>query len=190
MGGWGAGRSKSMVTWGWHWKKWGRECKRALRKVLGMTEVFFILIVEMASPVYEDVKFDQIVTQTLTINIWTTREQRWGGVGWTGKLGLTYHALLLLSHFSRVRLCATPETAATRLPYPGILQARTLEWVAISFPHAWKGKVKVKGLSRVRLLATPWTAAHQAPLSLGFSRQEHRSGVPSPSPIYVLLCIK
>lgn len=48
---------------------------------MGMTEVFFILIVEMASPVYEDVKFEQIVTQTLTINIWTTREQRWGGVG-------------------------------------------------------------------------------------------------------------
>ena len=118
MGGWGAGRSKSMVTWGWHWKKWGRECKRALRKVLGMTEVFFILIVEMASPVYEDVKFEQIVTQTLTINIWTTREQRWGGVGWTGKLGLTYHALLLLSRFSRVRLCATPETAAHQAPLP------------------------------------------------------------------------
>ena len=66
---------------------------------------------------------------------------------------------------------------------PGILQARTLEWVAISFSNAWKWKVKVKSLSRVRLLATPWTIAHQAPPSMGFSRQEYWSGVPSPSPI-------
>ena len=50
-------------------------------------------------------------------------------------------------------------------PIPGILQARTLEWVAISFSNAWKWKVKVKLLSRVRLFVTPWTAAHQAPLS-------------------------
>ena len=54
---------------------------------------------------------------------------------------------------------------------PGILQARVLEWVAISFSNAWKWKVKVKSLSLVRLLATPWTAAHQAPPSMGFSRQ-------------------
>ena len=67
-------------------------------------------------------------------------------------------------------------------PIPGILQARTLEWVAISFPNAWKWKVKVKSLSRVWLLATPWTAAYQAPPSMGFSRQERWSGVPSPSP--------
>ena len=65
---------------------------------------------------------------------------------------------------------------------PGILQARTLEWVAISFSNAWKWKVKVKSLSRVRLFATPWTAAHQAPLSMGFSRQEYWSGWPLPSP--------
>ena len=67
-------------------------------------------------------------------------------------------------------------------PIAGILQARTLEWVAISFSNAWKWKVKVKSLSRVRLLATPWTAAHQAPPSMGFSRQEYWSGVPLPSP--------
>ena len=65
---------------------------------------------------------------------------------------------------------------------PGILQARTLEWVAISFSNAWKWKMKVKSLSRVQLLATPWTAAYQAPLSMGFSRQEYWSGVPLPSP--------
>ena len=64
---------------------------------------------------------------------------------------------------------------------PGILQARILEWVAISFSNAWKWKVKVKSLSCVRLLATPWTAAHQVPPSMVFSRQEYWGGVPSPS---------
>ena len=63
-------------------------------------------------------------------------------------------------------------------PGPGILQARTLEWVAISFFNAWKWKEKVKSLSRVRFLATPWTAAYQAPPSMEFSRQEYWSGVP------------
>ena len=62
----------------------------------------------------------------------------------------------------------------------GILQARTLEWVAISFSNAWKWKVKVKSLSRVRLFVTPGTAAHQAPPSVGFSSQEYWSGVPLP----------
>ena len=70
----------------------------------------------------------------------------------------------------------------TGSPVPGILQARTLEWVAISFSKAWKWKVKVKSLSCVRLLATPWTAPYQAPPSMGFSRQEYWSGVPLPSP--------
>ena len=69
---------------------------------------------------------------------------------------------------------------------PGILQARTLEWVAISFSKAWKWKVKVKSLSPVRLYITPWTAAHQAPPSMGFSRQEYWSGVPLPSPCHPL----
>ena len=67
---------------------------------------------------------------------------------------------------------------------PGILQARTLEWVAISFSNAWKWKVKVKSLSCVQLLATPWTVAHQAPPSMGFSRQKYWSGVPLPSPTF------
>ena len=98
--------------------------------------------------------------------------------------------LLLLGRFSRVRLCATPQTAAHRLPVPGILQARTLEWVAISFSNAWKWKVKVKSLSRVRLLATPWTAVHQAPPPMGFSRQECWSGVPLPSPRYYVMKFK
>ena len=67
-------------------------------------------------------------------------------------------------------------------PIPGILQARTLEWVAISFSNAWKWKVKGKSLSHVRLLVIPWTAAYQALLSMGFSSQEYWSGVPLPSP--------
>ena len=66
---------------------------------------------------------------------------------------------------------------------PGILQARTLEWVAISFSNAWKWKVKMKSFSRVQFFATPGTVAHQAPPSMGFSRQEYWSGVPLPSPI-------
>jgi len=78
-------------------------------------------------------------------------------------------------------LCDPIDGSSSGSPVPGILQARTLEWVAISFSNAWKWKVKVKSLSRVQLLATPWTAAHQAPPSMGFSRQEYWSGVPLPS---------
>ena len=77
-------------------------------------------------------------------------------------------------------LCDPTDGSPPGSPIPGILQARTLEWVAISFSNAWKWKVKVKSLSRVRPLA--WTAAYQAPLSMGFSRQEYWSGVPLPSP--------
>ena len=90
--------------------------------------------------------------------------------------------LLLLSRFSRVRLCNPIDGSRPGSAVPGILQARTLEWVAISFSNAWKWKVKVKSLSRVQLFAIPWTAAYQAPPSMGFSRQEYWSGVPSPSP--------
>ena len=71
-------------------------------------------------------------------------------------------------------------------PVPGILQARTLEWVASSFSNAWKWKVKVKSLSRVRPSATPWTAAYQASSSMGFSRQEYWSAVPLPSQLETL----
>ena len=79
-------------------------------------------------------------------------------------------------------LCDPTDGSPPGSPIPGILQARILEWVAISFSNAWKWKGKVKSLSRVRLLATPWTVAHQAPPSMGFSRREYWSGVPSPSP--------
>ena len=83
-------------------------------------------------------------------------------------------------------LCDPMDGSPPGSPVPRILQARTMEWVAISFSNAWKWKVKVKSLSRVRLLATPWTAAYQAPPSTGFSRQEYWSGVPLPSPAYIL----
>ena len=79
-------------------------------------------------------------------------------------------------------LCDPIEGSSPGSPIPGIFQARTLEWVAISFSNAWKWKVKVKSLSRARLLVTPWTAAYQASPSVGFSRQEYWSGVPLPSP--------
>jgi len=75
-------------------------------------------------------------------------------------------------------LCDPRNGSPSGSSIPGILQARTLEWVAISVSNAWKWKVKVKLLSCVRLLATPWTAAYQAPPSMGFSRQEYWSGVP------------
>ena len=82
---------------------------------------------------------------------------------------------------SCLTLCDPIDGSPPGSPVPGILQARTLEWVAISFSNAWKWKVKVKSLSHVRLVATPWTAAYQAPLSMGFSMQEYWNGVPLPS---------
>ena len=99
---------------------------------------------------------------------------------------------VLGSHgFKKVSCCCSCEVASVMSdpmdvspkgsPVPGIFQARTLEWVAIFFSNAWKWKVKVKSFSRVWLLATPRTAAYQAPLSMGFSRQEYWSGVPLPS---------
>ena len=81
-------------------------------------------------------------------------------------------------------LCDPLDSSPPGSIVPGILQARTLEWVAISFSNAGKWKVKVKSLSHVRLLATPWTAAYQTPPPMGFSRQEDWSGVPLPSPVY------
>ena len=83
-------------------------------------------------------------------------------------------------------LCNPIDGSPPGCPVPGILQARTLEWVAISFSNAWKWKVKVKSLSRAWPSVTPWTAAFQAPPSMGLSRQEYWSGVPLPSPLGTL----
>ena len=102
------------------------------------------------------------------------------------KVWLCFHyevmrVLSVLSRFSRPTLCDPIDGSPSGCPVPGILQARALEWVAISFSNAWKWKVKVKSLSHVRLFATPWTAAYQAPPSMEFSRQEYWSGLPLPS---------
>ena len=83
---------------------------------------------------------------------------------------------------SCLTLCDPTDGSPPGSPVPGILQARTLEWVSISFSNAGKRKMKGKSLSRVRLSVTPWTVAYQAPPSMGFSKQEYWSGVPLPSP--------
>ena len=82
---------------------------------------------------------------------------------------------------SCLTLCDPIDGSPSGSPVPGILQARTLEWVAISFSNEWKWKVKVESLSHVCLLVTPRAAAYQAAPSMGFSRQEYWSGVPLPS---------
>ena len=98
---------------------------------------------------------------------------------WSNDLGLNLPAAAAKSLQSCLTLCDPIDGSPPGSPIPGILQARTLEWIAISFSNAWKWKVKL--LSRVWLSATPWTAAFQAPPSMGFSRQECWSGVPLPS---------
>ena len=85
-------------------------------------------------------------------------------------------------HQSCPTLCDPIDGSPPGSSVPGILPARTLQWVAISFSNAWKWKVKVKSLSRVQHFKTPWTVAYQAPLSMGFSRQAYWSGLPFLSP--------
>ena len=99
---------------------------------------------------------------------------------------MMYSAAAAKSFQSCPTLCDPIDSSPPGSAIPGILQARTLEWVAISFSSVWKWKVKVKSLSCVWLFATLWTAAYQAPLSMGFSRQEYWSGVPLPSPLSYL----
>ena len=82
-------------------------------------------------------------------------------------------------------LCIPIDGSPPGSPIHGILQARILEWIAISFSNAWKWKVTVKSLSRVWLLVTPWTAAYQSAPSMEFSRQEYWSGLPLPSLDYL-----
>ena len=105
---------------------------------------------------------------------------------------LCLHCIILILAAKSLQSCQTLcnpiDGSPPGSPVPGILQARTLEWVAISFSNAWKWKVKVKLLSRVRPSATPWTTAYQAPPSMGFSRQEYWSGVPLPSSNFSYLC--
>ena len=111
--------------------------------------------------------------------------QDWFPLGWTGLISLQCKgpslpsspaAAATKSLQSCPTLCDPVDGSSPGSPVPGILQARTQEWVAISVSNAWKWKVKVKSLSGFWLLATSWTAAHQAPPSMGFPRQEYWSG--------------
>ena len=90
---------------------------------------------------------------------------------------------------SCLTLCNPIDGSPPGSPVPGILQARTLEWVAISFSNAWKWKMKVKLLSCVWLLATPWAIAYQAPPSMGFSRQEYWSAC-VPKSVQIWVCVR
>ena len=99
------------------------------------------------------------------------------------KTSVLYSGYAAKSFQSCPTLCNPIDSSPPSSHVPGILQARALEWVAISFSSVWKWKVKVKSLSSAWLLVTPWTAAHQAPPSMGFSRQKYWSGVPLFSPI-------
>ena len=121
---------------------------------------------DLSSPARDWTCISPIARQV--VNHWTTRE--------------VAAAAAAKSLQSCPTLCDPIDGSPPGSPIPGILQARTLEWVAISFSNAWKWKVKGKSLSCVGLFGTPWTVAYQAPLSMGFSRQEYWSGVPLPSP--------
>ena len=116
---------------------------------------------------------------------WNVLCETWSQGSWSLFLPAAAAAAAAKSLQSCLTLCDPIEGSPPGSPIPGILQARTLEWVATSFSNGRKWKVKVKSLSCVRLLATPQTAAHQATLSVGFSRQEYWSGVPLPSPLFL-----
>ena len=108
-----------------------------------------------------------------------SRQEYWSGVPLPSQLAAAAAAKSLQSCLT---LCDSIDDSPPDSSLPGILQARTLEWIAISFSNALKWKLEVKLLSCVQLLATPWTAVHQAPPPMGFSRQEYWSWVPLPSP--------
>ena len=130
----------------------------------------------------------QLITPPMTlfpnkVTFWGTRGENFN-IWVLGGQNLIHAAAAAKSLQLYLTLCDPIDGSPPGSPVLGILQARILEWVAISFSNAWKWKVKVKSLSHIQLLATPWTAAYQAPPSMGFSRQEYWSGVPLPSPIW------
>ena len=129
------------------------------------------------------------ITRQALLSMEFSRQEYWSGLPFSSPN--VHHAAAAKSLQLCPTLCNPIEGSPPGSPIPGILQTRTLEWLAITFSKAWKWKMKVKSLrlstwklhSRVRLLATPWTAVYQAPPSMGFSRQEYWSGVPLPSPV-------
>ena len=149
-----------------------------------------------------------VIKNPSCVSVWTskTAETRSSGsslklVNFQGKIeekGVTEDEMVGWHHQLNGHAAKSPQSCPTLCnpidgsppgsPVPGILQARTLQWVAVSFSSAWKWKVKVKWPSHVRLLATPWTGAYQAPPSMGFSRQEYWSGLPLPSPAWSSIC--
>ena len=116
-----------------------------------------------------------LASMNLTPSTLLNTDRKWS---WFSLLSSSVAAAAAASIQSCPTLCDPIDGSPPGSLVPGILQARTLEWVAISFSNAWKWKVKVKSLSCVWVLATPWTAAYQAPLPMGFSRQEYWSGLP------------
>ena len=145
-------KAKHVCVKGLHWKK----ITNVKNNPIKYTALLLLFVVQSTSPA------------RVFLTPWTAACQA---------SSLLLLLLLLLSRFSRVRLWDPIDGSPPGSPGPGILQARKLDWVAISFSNAWKWKVKVKSLSRVWLFATPWTAAYQAPPPMGFSRQEDWSGV-------------
>ena len=130
---------------------------------------------------------------TFSLSLSLNHQQSWPIYQFPGCLSQCLHeyaaaAAAAKSLQSCLTLCYPIDGSPPGSPIPEILQARTVEWVAISFSNSWKWKMKVKSLSCVWLLATPWTAAYQAPPSMGFSRQEYWSGVPLPSPLHEYNC--
>ena len=115
----------------------------------------------------------QMAAHQAPLSLGFLKQEYWGGLPFPSSMHASTHAKSLQSCPT---LCNPIDGRPPGSPVPGILQARTLEWVAISFSNARKWKVKVKSLSCNRLLASPWTAAYQALPSMGFSRQEYWSG--------------
>ena len=115
----------------------------------------------------------------------SSRTRDWTHVPWIGRQIVIYCTAAAAKSLQSCRILCDPiDGSPPGSPIPGILKARTLEWIAISFSNALQWKVKVKSLSRVQLVGTLWTAAYQAPPSMVFSRQQYWSGVPLPSPLY------
>ena len=136
-------------------------------------------MVELKNIQYINIKNSSCIAQRVQFGaLWWPRRVEWGQ--WSRERGYMSAAAAKSLHLCPT-LCDPIDGSPPGYPVPGILQARTLEWVAISFSNALKWKVKVKSLS-VRFFETPWTAAYQAPPSMGGARQEYWSGVPLPSP--------